>query len=156
MPRFRRIRDHDPKSYFTLIIDILTFIPFNGIYYLFCYVNGTIESMNASFRRISRIKTVVRLYRVYLYSLRMKKQAGRNQLLIISLAHLVLVALLAHVFGTLWYAIRCYKCEDEEGEERNWTYFLDKHIFDPSSIVDWFIICTTNIGIALQHCYKGK
>lgn len=151
MPRFRRIRDYDPKSYYTLIIDILTLVPINGVYYLFCYVSGTIDAMNFRFHKATRMKSVIRLYRVYLYTLKMKSQAGKNELLVDSLAHFVLVALLVHAFGSVWYLLSCFECD-----RLNWTIYLDYHIFDASSILDWFVICFTNIGIALQHCYRGN
>lgn len=150
MPHYRKIRDYEPRSYILLVIDVLTLVPMNGIYYLFCYVNGETDMMNQYFMRAIRTKSLIRLYRVYLYSVKIKDQAGRNQMFVIWLGHLVLVALFVHGFGALWYYMSCYKCE-----RLNWAMFLEDHQFDSKSILEWFIICISNIGIVLEHCYRG-
>lgn len=149
MPRFRRIRDHAPKAVISLTFDVITLLPIYEVYFLLLYVSGREDSMNFAFRQVVRIKSALRLYRVYLYTIKMKSQAGRNQILIIWLSHFVTVTLVVHVLGALWYNMACWKCKED------WTEKLEGHIFDPSSIKDWFIISFTNIGIAFQHCDRG-
>lgn len=152
MSRFRKIRDYDPKSLISIIFDIATLLPINEVYYLLLYVSGREMTMNNFFRKAVRIKSALRLYRVKQYSSKMKGQAGRDQILIIGLSHFVTSALIIHVLAAIWYNMACFKCEYE-----NWaTAMEDTHVFDPSSIFQWFIVCYTNIGIAFQHCYKGK
>lgn len=150
MPRFRRIRDHSPRAVMYLVIDVITLLPIYEVYFLLLYISGREDTMNFTFRQVIRIKSALRLYRVYIYTIKMKSQAGRNQIRIIWLSHFVTVALVVHVLGALWYNMACWKCG-----EGDWTEKLEGHIFNPSLITDWFIICFTNIGIAFQHSDRG-
>lgn len=150
MPRFRKIKENSPKSIPSLIFDLMTLMPINEIYVLLLYVSGSSE-MNMYFCHIVRTKSVLRLYRVHLYNKIMKSQAGRNQILIIWLSHFVTVALFVHFFAAIWYNMGCWKCTVE-----NWTDNLNGHFFDPSSVIEWFIICYTTIGAVFQHCDRGN
>lgn len=151
MPQHRRIREYAPRSYFLLLIDTLTLFPLNALYYLFCYINDEMLVMNLYFVRWARTKCLVRLYRVCEYSFKIQNQVGRNQIFAIWLAHFVLVALLVHGFGAVWYTMSCYRCE-----KKNWALFLDRyHIFNAKSVLEWFLVSVSTIGTVLQHCYRG-
>lgn len=150
MPRYHKIRDHIPKKLTSLIFDVGTLLPLNEVYFLLLNIRGA-DVRDFEFRQVIRIKSALRLYRFPLYISKMKSQAGRNQIFIIWLSHFVTVGLSVHVLAAIWYNMGCWKCEEE-----NWTNALQRHIFDASSVKEWFFIAYTNIGITFQHYFRGN
>lgn len=150
MKSYRIIRDNEPRSLTALSVDIITLLPIYEVYLLLTYLSR--HHSGLYIRRYIRTKSVVRLYRIYLYFHKMKARAATNQVWFIVLEQFFIVTMFVHSLGAIWYALSCWQCK-----KPNWTQTMSEyHIFDAKSHFHWFVISYGTIGNLLLHNYKGE
>lgn len=147
----RVIRDHEPRSSLTLTVDLLTLLPIYEVYLLLTYLSRQASGFPG--RRYIRIKSVIRLYRIFSYFRKVRATAASNQVWLIVLEQFFAVTMSVHVLGAIWFGYSCWKCEIIP----NWTETISEyHVFDSNSPFDWFVFSYGTMGNLFLHNYKAE
>lgn len=145
------VKEYKPRPLLLIFVDILTLLPVYEVFLLLHYAKIKRPESEHDVRDYSRMKTTVRLYRVYIYLDNLTYQAGFNQLVNVTITQIIRMAVAAHLLGAILYFLSCYKCDYDD-----WTVDLFDTIFDPEVPAHWFAICFVMMCSLLQHNWKGK
>lgn len=151
MPRHRETREYEPKPMLYLTLDMITLLPAYEIYWLLRSASR-LSVDNAILRKLLKVPSTFRVYRVYSYFAKLTHNAGINQILIVFSGHCLKLIIITHVIAAIWYYLSCWKCQDV----KNWTENIKDYHFDSNNPVHWLIICFTTINNIFANNWRGK